>query len=273
MSHCRKSFLALFVSLRLLSSTAPDGSVDNKTAILRTTKLPLRVVPNVVRSLPHPMPGSTQGLLFAQGSLFESVGIYGHSEVRNFDAWTGALHARHHNNRYEFGEGLALQGDTLLQLTWREGYAIRLTRVGFNTIGEPWYYSGEGWGLTWMSDRQSFVRSDGTSRLHLHNATSFTEEGTIEVRRAGVPLKFLNELEYARGNIYANLFGISAEAQHIIEINPSSGEVTAEIDMRTQCQEEGISFNRELNGIAYDPDEDVFYVTGKNWKKIYVVRW
>ena len=264
--------LTLLALIFLLSAIVLHHDSAAKKAKSKITTLPSLLVPEVLRFLPHLRPGHTQGLLFAGGSLFESVGLYGQSEVREIDAKTGELCARHQNNNFEFGEGLALHGDTLIQLTWREGYALRLTRVGL-TVETPWSYSGEGWGLTWVSDTQTFFRSDGTSLLHIHNATNFGKEGTLEVKRVGVALKNLNELEYAQGTIYANLYGATAKDQYIIAIDPHSGDVTAEIDFRTLCQEEGIAVGRELNGIAYDPDEDVFYITGKHWEKIYVVRW
>lgn len=230
-------------------------------------------VPQIVHTLPHPIVGYTQGLVWSQGSLYESVGLYGQSEVRQIDADTGSLRFRRFNSKEEFGEGLAIKDNTLVQLTWREGYALRLTAPGLKPIEGRWSFTPEGWGLTWMPDKKLFVRSDGSSVLHFHNATDFSETGTLQVRRAGIPVPNLNELEYAKGSLFANIYGVSAEARRIIEINPASGDVTAEIDLEALCKKEKVTFHRELNGIAYNPEQDVFYITGKNWDFIYAVRW
>lgn len=249
----------------------PAGSAGAGAA---TNAAPRRLPHTVLRSIPHPAPSFTEGLLWHQGSLFESVGPYGESEVRELDATTGVVRQRRTNAQSEFGEGLALQGDVLVQLTWHEGYALRLQRAGLTPATPPrWTYQTEGWGLTWMPDRQHFARSDGSARIRFHNGTDFTEDGGIEVRRAGVALRNINELEYARGHLYANVWGTEAQHQRILEVDPASGAVTAEVDLHDLCAQEHVGPDHELNGIAYNPEENVFYVTGKRWERIYVLRW
>lgn len=248
------------------ASTQPQLDLSEKTSAPHQ-------VPQILRKIPHLAPGFTQGLVWANGSLFESLGLYGKSEVRELDAETGALRLRRSNSEKEFGEGLALQGDVLVQLTYREGYALRYTREGLIPIEPRWNFSTQGWGLTWMPDKQRFARSNGSAQVHFHNAIDFTESSVIEVRRNGIPLHHINELEYARGRLYANVYGTSAQAQHIFEIDPETGNVTAEIDFQSLCASELLTVNRELNGIAYNSKQDIFYITGKNWRFIYLVRW
>lgn len=227
----------------------------------------------LVRTIMHPKPSFTQGLVWHDGSLFESIGLYGSSEVRELDAQTGALRQRQVNYKHEFGEGLALKDDYLIQLTYKEGYALRYMRKNLSSMAPYFSYKNEGWGLCYMPDRKKFARSDGSAWIRFHDQDNFAENGGIKIHRAGAELININELEYARGNLYANIWGTSAQAQRIIEINPSTGQVTAEIDLSDLCKREHMTINRELNGIAYNSLEGVFYVTGKNWENIYVVRW
>lgn len=124
-----------------------------------------------------------------------------------------------------------------------------------------------------MSDKNLFVRSNGSSILHFHDATNFSQVSTLEVRSNGVPVPLLNELEYAKGFIYANVYGVSDEARRILKIDPLSGEVKALVDLHALCEKEKVTYHRELNGIAYNPVLDLFYITGKNWQFIYALRW
>lgn len=229
--------------------------------------------PEVIFSVPHAAPAYTQGFLWDKGSFYESVGLYGLSQVRQLDAATGAIQQNRINNLNEFGEGLALKEDTLVQLTWREGYALRMNLANLNPVLPNWSFAPEGWGLTWMPDENLFIRSNGTSFLYFHNPNDFSFVRTIEVKNDGKSVPFLNELEYAKGKIYANVYGIGRDAQRILEIDPNNGHVTAEIDFKDLCVKEKAGLQREFNGIAYNTEKDLFYVTGKNWQFIYAVRW
>jgi glutamine cyclotransferase len=237
----------------------------------QASEQPFKRIPEVIRIIPHPEPNYTQGLLWFNGALFESVGLYGRSELRELDAESGKVRQRQQNKRTEFAEGLALRGDELVQLTWREGYALRYNRHDLKPIEPRWRFSTDGWGLAYIPEKDLFVRSDGTANLHFHKSENFEEIGILNVTRSGAPVNKLNELEFAKGRIFANVWGTNAEAQKILEIDPDTGKVVAEIDLQSICALEKVVINRELNGIAYNPEQDLFFITGKNWKYIYIL--
>lgn len=224
------------------------------------------LVVEVVASRPHDRKAFTQGLVWDHGTLLESTGLYGQSSLRRLNAATGAVEKQVDLPGMYFGEGLALvpgEGGTLVQLTWQEGEALLWRADRFERRGS-FTYEGEGWGLCY--DGARLVMSDGSGTLLFRDAATFAEIGRVEVTLRGRRVTRLNELECADGWVYANVFG----SEVILRIDPVSGTVTATVDasgLLTPADADGTDV---LNGIAYDPEDGVFYVTGKLWPKLFV---
>jgi len=225
------------------------------------------LVPEVIAIYPTDPEAFTQGLLFHDGRLLESTGLYGRSSLREADPTTGRVLRRVALEERFFGEGLALVGDRLIQLTWREQIALVYDLATFTEL-ERWSYEGEGWGLCF--DGTALFRSDGSSTITLHDPGTFAVKGTLPVTRHGRPVPLLNELECVGGKLYANVF----LTDMIVVIDARSGIVTAQIDARALTRASGRPLlpDAVLNGIAYDPDEGVFYLTGKLWPTMFKVR-
>jgi glutamine cyclotransferase len=222
-----------------------------------------QVRPAVVRTLAHDTLAFTQGLVLRDGFLFESTGRYGHSSLRKIDAGSGVLATHIPVDRHLFGEGLAFWEGRLVQLTWRAGRALVYAYPSLELMGVQ-RYTGEGWGLAALNG--SLVMSDGSDTLRFLDEELRTVQ-KLPVTLDGRPLRRLNELEYARGLIYANVW----HSDFIFEIDPTSGAVRRVID----CTELAGRVRRDgeqdvLNGIAFDESTGVFYLTGKNWPLIFV---
>ena len=244
--------------------------VDAATAV--TTPAPQPATPErwtvrVVARYPHDREAFTQGLLWHDGKLYESTGLYGESSLRRVDLETGKVEARAPLQRTLFGEGLALVGDDLVQLTWREGRALRWSRAGLAQVGES-RYDGEGWGLTF--DGKQLIQSDGSARLTFRDPATFAVARTLEVTDAGHPVSLLNELELADGALYANIW----TTDEIVRIDPKTGQVSARIDaspLREELMGQGIADDAVLNGIAWRPETKTFLLTGKLWPTLFEV--
>lgn len=207
----------------------------------------------------------TQGLLFADGFLYESTGLHGESSLRKVNLETGEVVKRLALPPQYFGEGLTLWQDRLIQLTWKNGIAFVYDKESLVPKG-TFTYANEGWGLA--HDGSSLIMSDGSATLRFLHPETFREIRRVEVTDCGLPVRNLNELEYVRGEILANVWG----TERIAKISPSTGEVAAWVDLsllRTalgpvrQCD--------VLNGIAYDPVQNRLFVTGKLWPKLFQI--
>lgn len=220
----------------------------------------------VVSEVPHDEGAFTQGLLWYEGRLYESTGLYGRSSLRRVDPTSGTVERRVPLPEELFGEGLARVGDRLVQLTWRRGQALVYDLKTFE-IERRLSYPGEGWGLCY--DGRELVMSDGSATLVWREATSFAETDRVEVRLAGRPVINLNELECAEGWIYANVWG----SDRILRIDPTSGEVVAVIDAAPLRQrfENPPDEDAVLNGIAYRETTATFFLTGKLWSRMFEV--
>ncbi len=220
----------------------------------------------VVRSYPHDPHAFTQGLLFEKGYFYESTGLYGGSSLRKVEVSTGATVKLYELPKGFFGEGLTLFEDRLIQLTWRSGVAFVYDKERFIPLRHL-TYSTEGWGLT--HDGEQFVMSDGSATLFFRDSETFAETGTIEVRDDRGPLSGLNELEYVRGEILANVL----PTDRIARIDPRSGQVTGWIDLNGLLSVELRDPAMQVpNGIAYDAEHDRLFVTGKLWPKIFEIQ-
>jgi glutaminyl-peptide cyclotransferase len=226
----------------------------------------LRLRARVLAVHPHDPGAYTQGLLWNEGVVLESTGLYGASSLRRWDLESGEIYDRVALPAELFGEGLALAGDRLVQLTWREGRARVYDLASFKLRGEL-SYGGEGWGLCY--DGRRLVMSDGSARLTFRDPATFTRLGEVSVTLEGRPLPSLNELECRPEGVYANLY----ERDEIARIDPESGRVTALIDASGLLVGADRAGAEVLNGIAYRPETDTFLLTGKRWPKLFEVVW
>jgi glutaminyl-peptide cyclotransferase len=226
---------------------------------------PERLRVEVLASRPHDPRAFTQGLLFADGALFESTGLEGRSSLRQVDPASGEVVRSVDVPAPLFAEGIALAGGRIFQLTWRDGEARVYDPSSLRLIARH-SYTGEGWGLAF--DGRRLVMSDGTSTLWFRDPESFDVVSSVTVTLRGAPLAGLNELEHAGGAVYANVW----RTDRIVRIDPASGEVTAEIDASGLLTAEERVGADVLNGIAHDPARGVFYLTGKLWPRMFEVR-
>lgn len=219
----------------------------------------------VVREYPHDPGAYTQGLVFDGGLLHESTGERGSSKVRTIELETGKeLRATHLPPMY-FGEGLALVGERLIQLTWQEGVARVYDRATLKPLDE-FRYEGEGWGLAF--DGTHLVMSDGSDQLAFRDPATFKEVRRVRVTAQGTPVRMLNELEIVDGEVWANIW----KRELIVRIDPQTGEALGFIDLAGIFDHRSIpSDDAVLNGIAHDPESGRLWVTGKLWPKLFEI--
>lgn len=219
----------------------------------------------VIASYPHDSKAFTQGLLYADGVLYEGTGLRGRSSVRRVELSTGRVLASKALPENLFGEGLALLGDRLVQLTWRARTGIVYDKATLRQRG-TFGYSSQGWGLA--RDGKRLIMSDGTATLRYLDPKSFAVTGSVTVRDGGRPVIRLNELELVEGRLLANVW----HTDRIAVIEPHTGRVTAWIDMAGLLKpEDRTGWVDVLNGIAYDPEQDRLFVTGKLWPKVFQI--
>lgn len=219
----------------------------------------------IVRAVhPHDPAAFTQGLLWHGGRLFESTGQFGASSLREVEIESGRVLRSVMLPPEEFGEGLALVGDRLVQLTWRNERA-RIWRLDDLSPAGEHAYRGEGWGLAF--DGRSLVQSDGSSQLTFRSPVDFAVERRLQVLRGDRAQFYLNELEWAEGALWANIW----LADEILRIDPATGQVTGWVDASSLLAPSERRGADVLNGIAFDPRRKVFYLTGKYWPKLFEV--
>jgi glutaminyl-peptide cyclotransferase len=220
----------------------------------------------IVHTYPHDKEAFTQGLLYLDGVLYEGTGLPGRSSIRKVKLETGEVLQKRDVPEPYFGEGIAVWQDRLFELTWQAEKGFIYDLATFAPKGE-FPYAGEGWGLT--SDDHYLIMSDGTSRLRFINPGTMQETGRIAVMGDSGSVSQLNELEWIKGEIWANIW----KAERIARIDPSTGKVTGWIDMRGLLPfAEHPDPEDVLNGIAYDSKGDRIFVTGKRWPKLFEIQ-
>ncbi len=223
----------------------------------------------VVAEYPHDTTAYTQGLIrHTDGTLFESTGIYGQSELRKVALQTGAVLERIALPANRFGEGLTALGGKLYQLTWQSNIAYVYDQATFRLI-DSIAYPGEGWGLT--TDGTSLIMTDGGDTIRFLDPATFAVQKTVAVRFASSEaVSKLNELEYIRGELFANVY----QSDWILRIDPVSGRVTDILDLGRLLS--GFSArdtdDNVLNGIAFDEATGHLYVTGKRWPRLFELK-
>jgi glutamine cyclotransferase len=220
----------------------------------------------IMRTYHHDPDAFTQGLVIDMGVLYESTGNYGKSTLRRVDLSSGDILQLYALPAQFFGEGITVFDNKIIQLTWKSGVGFVYEKNSF-TLLQIFRYPGEGWGIT--QDGKNLIMSDGSSTIRFLNPETFEEERRINVTDESGPVTLLNELEYVRGTIYANVW----KTNRIALINPETGKVTGWLDLTgimtkelPQKKDSGV-----LNGIAYDSGKEALYITGKNWPLLFQI--
>lgn len=260
----------------------------NNSNLANTTKTTEQVpvyTYEIVNTFRHDSDAFTQGLIFNNGFLYESTGHQGDSTLRKVDLQSGKVLQKHKLDDDIFAEGMTLLNGKIYQISWRDGIAFVYDLNNFKLLKEL-KYMGEGWGLT--TDGTNLLMSDGTHLIKVIEPETFKTVRSIAVlQENGKPLYLLNELEYVKGEIWANIWH-SEEKQtdttqgqmpnigkpnYIARINPESGKVVGWIDLANISPEDSKEDSENtLNGIAYDAAGDRIFVTGKNWKKLFEIK-
>jgi glutaminyl-peptide cyclotransferase len=221
----------------------------------------------VVHVYPHDPEAFTEGLFFLNGFLYESTGLEGHSSIRKVRLRTGEVLERHDIPGQYFGEGIVNWGSRLIELTWQSHVGFIYDLNTFKPLGD-FHYEGEGWALT--QDGTQIFMSDGTSTLRVLNPKTLLPAGMIPVTLDGKPVERLNELEWIKGEIFANVW----QTNWILRIDPRDGHVAGIVDLRglLPAEDTVAGTTDVLNGIAYDALGNRLFVTGKNWPKLFEIR-
>jgi glutaminyl-peptide cyclotransferase len=266
-----RKHLGLCLVLATLSLMLAACGTTDFTSLLATVSARVQVdqlAPKVLTVRPHDTTSYTEGLVWRMGELYESAGLYGQSSLRQVDPQTGKVLRQVTLPAEYFGEGLALAGNRLIQLTWHEQVAFVYDVTTFGKVGElP--YTGEGWGLCF--DGSQYFMTDGSATIYVRDATTFQVTRTMSIVLNGQPIANLNELECVGDSLYSNVW----HTDNILRINKQTGRVTAKIDASglltakeiAEAGGEGV-----LNGIAYDSQHDTFLITGKNWPWLFEVQ-
>jgi glutaminyl-peptide cyclotransferase len=221
----------------------------------------------IVHTYPHDAHAFTEGLFYLNGFLYESTGLEQHSSIRKVRLETGEVLQKIDIPAQYFGEGIVNWKHRLVSLTWKSqvGFVYDLATL---KTQRRFTYPGEGWALT--QDGKRLIMSDGTAELRFLDPDTLKETGRLHVTRDGTPVRNLNELEWVKGQIYANVWLTNV----IVIIAPDSGKLTGIINLAGLLGAVGPGAERpnELNGIAYDAQHDRLFVTGKNWPKLFEIR-
>ena len=264
-------FLAALLLVGGCTPRQPIAAEPNATTLQTPTIQPRqsevkRLDWSIVRAFPHDPASFTEGLLWHDGALYESTGMEGQSKLRSVDLQSGQPIKNVDLPNQYFGEGLALAGDRLYQLTWQTKIGFVYDAKTFKPLAK-FNYQNEGWGLTF--DGTHLIQSDGTNILTWRDPKNFAAVKTLKVMRDGAPLRDLNELEWIGGYVWANVW----QTDEIVVIDPANGKVVAELNL-SQLLGAADRTGREdvLNGIAYDAASKRVFVTGKNWSKLFWIR-
>ena len=220
----------------------------------------------VVHSYPHDPSAYTQGLFFLNGVLYEGTGLNGRSSIRKVKLETGEILQRREVPEQYFGEGIVNWNGRLVEITWQSETGFVYDLNSFEPRSQ-FSYPGEGWGLT--QDGKRLIMSDGSPELRFWDPETLRETGRVTVTDQGRPVPRLNELEWIKGEVFANVY----QTDRIARIDPSSGKVAGWIDLAGILgPADRVQPVDVLNGIAYDARGDRLFVTGKLWPKLFEIR-
>ena len=218
----------------------------------------------VVHEYPHDPNAFTEGLFYLHGFLYEGTGLESKSDIRKVKLETGEVVQRHVIPPEYFGEGIVAWKDKLLEMTWRSELGWIYDLATFQIRGE-FHYPGEGWALT--TDGKRIIMDDGTPQLRFWDPETLQEKGRLTVTADGQPVNHLNELEWVKGEIYANVW----HTDRIARIDPNTGRVAGWINL-VGLWEGSDHEEKTLNGIAYDQQHDRLFVTGKEWPRLFEIQ-
>jgi glutamine cyclotransferase len=220
----------------------------------------------IIKWYPHDRMAFTQGLEYRDGFLYEGTGIPGRSSLRKVDLATGRVIQKYDLPQPYFGEGITLLNRQILQLTWQSQSGFIYDKSTFKML-RSFNYPGEGWGLT--NDGKQIYMSDGTADIRVWDPATLKEVRRITVKDGSTPVSQLNELEWVRNEIYANVW----QTDRIVRISPADGKVVGWIDLSgILARSERPEPDAVLNGIAYDAAGDRLFVTGKLWPKVFEIK-
>jgi glutamine cyclotransferase len=219
----------------------------------------------VVKAYPHDRGAFTQGLFFMDGQLWEGTGLEGRSTIRRVELTTGKVVQSHAIGAQYFGEGLAPFGNQLFELTWKDGLMFVYDKTSMQ-LQKAFRYKGEGWGLT--TDGKQLIMSDGSSALQFLEPATMNKVATIRVTDRGKEISNLNELEWIKGEIWANIW----QTNLIARIDPKTGRVKSFVNLTGLLSPLEATGTDVLNGIAYDAKGDRIFVTGKLWPKLFEIK-
>jgi glutamine cyclotransferase len=266
----RLYFLLIIISLSAACNDKPVNS-NGKPDNVNKTNVSSSAVPvytyEIVNTYPHDSKAFTQGLVIHDGIFYESVGIKGESDLRKVEIETGKVLKQKDVSDEYFAEGMTILNDKIYQITWQE-FTGFVYDMDFNQLRE-FRYQGEGWGLT--NDGTNLIMSQGTHVIKFINPENFQTIRTIVVLdEYGKPVMELNELEYIKGEIWANIW----QEGVILRIDPANGKILGKIDLdQLDKEQQKADSNADvLNGIAYDEASDRIFITGKKWKKLFEIK-
>lgn len=261
----KRRFPEVLLLVLLILQASCSYSDEPMASVPASQNVPLSKF-EIVKVYPHDRNAFTQGLIYYNGFLYESTGRHGASSLRKVDLQTGKVLKKVDVPAQYFAEGMTIFRGKAFQLTWQahKGFVYDLETF---RLEREFAYSGEGWGLA--HDDESLILSDGTSNIRFLDPSTFEMKRTISIYDKGVPLTELNELEFVKGEIYANIW----HTDRIVRIDPHTGNILGWIDL-TSLLAPGERRDEEavLNGIAYDEAKDRLFVTGKLWPKIFEIR-
>lgn len=215
----------------------------------------------ILAAYPHDPEAFTQGFEIHNDFLYEGTGLYGRSSLRKVNIENGKIFKKRELKEKYFGEGITILKQKIYQLSWKENTAF-VYNTDFKLL-KKFSYQGEGWGLA--NDGENLIMSNGSEYLYFRNPENFEIIKKIEVKAGDKKIKNLNELEYHRGYIYANIW----QTDYIVKINKKTGNAAAYLDLSNILKESLRDKANVLNGIAYDQKNDNFLITGKLWPKIF----
>ncbi|HEX8735559.1 MAG TPA: glutaminyl-peptide cyclotransferase [Pyrinomonadaceae bacterium] len=273
----------------------PNANSNVKNTAGNNTASPTNTAPNsvatggvssyeIVNTFKHDSKAFTQGLVFYNGFFYESTGEYGDSTLRKVEPQTGKVLQEHDVAREYFAEGMTILNGKAYQITWQENTAFVYDLENFKLLREI-KYQGSGWGLT--TDGTHLIMSDGTHIIKFLDPETFNVARSITVKKEdGSPVYHLNELEFVKGEIWANIWhseNNATESEHgflpnigkpnyIARIDPASGKVVGWIDLAGISPEDVRNSENTLNGLAYDAQNDRIFVTGKKWKNLFEIK-
>lgn len=220
---------------------------------------------DIINTYPHDTSTFTQGLVYESGYIYESTGKYNDSTLRKVDLQTSEIIITHKLDGSYFGKGITIYNNKIFQLTWKSKVGFIYNKDSFNIISK-FYYNTEGWGIT--HNDEHIIMSDGTDEIYFLNPINFKKVYSIKVHDEVKPITRLNELEFIKGEIYANVW----KSDKIARICPYSGKITGWIDLKGLLTPKEYKNAGALNGITYDKRNNRIFITGKKWPKVFEIK-